>query len=178
MWNNNSCHGCSGSGMKLLLLTKPLALLAVTLSSTFLFILLSQPQPDQSSGKPDSMARSFILWLHGLGDSGPANEPIKTLFTSPEFRNAIWSFPSAPSNPVTCNCTFSTCTISGSYMNFALYLWFILLWLRVDDSNIITQVALFFPCLAKIMYSFRLFRWHYISMYELRYCNFSGMGWE
>ncbi|KAM5588843.1 hypothetical protein ABKV19_007013 [Rosa sericea] len=49
------------------------------------------------------MARSFVLWLHGLGDSGPANEPIKTLFTSPEFRNTIWSFPSAPSNPVTCN---------------------------------------------------------------------------
>ncbi|KAF3451797.1 hypothetical protein FNV43_RR07893 [Rhamnella rubrinervis] len=82
---------------------RPLALLAVTLSGTFLFILLSQPQPNQSSRKPDSMARSFILWLHGLGDSGPANEPIKTLFTSPEFRNAIWSFPSAPSNPVTCN---------------------------------------------------------------------------
>lgn len=49
------------------------------------------------------MARSFILWLHGLGDSGPANEPIRTLFTSPEFRNTKWSFPSAPSNPVTCN---------------------------------------------------------------------------
>ncbi|GLT41334.1 hypothetical protein SLA2020_154070 [Shorea laevis] len=48
-------------------------------------------------------ARSFVLWLHGLGDSGPANEPIKTLFTSPEFRNTKWSFPSAPSNPVTCN---------------------------------------------------------------------------
>ncbi|KAL5576319.1 hypothetical protein UlMin_018018, partial [Ulmus minor] len=49
------------------------------------------------------MARSFVLWLHGLGDSGPANEPIKNLFTSPEFRNTIWNFPSAPSNPVTCN---------------------------------------------------------------------------
>ncbi|KDP20680.1 hypothetical protein JCGZ_21151 [Jatropha curcas] len=49
------------------------------------------------------MARSFILWLHGLGDSGPANEPIKTLFTSPEFRTTKWSFPSAPNSPVTCN---------------------------------------------------------------------------
>lgn len=49
------------------------------------------------------MARSFILWLHGLGDSGPANEPIKTLFTSPQFRNTNWSFPSAPPNPVSCN---------------------------------------------------------------------------
>ncbi|KAI9124207.1 hypothetical protein K1719_005507 [Acacia pycnantha] len=49
------------------------------------------------------MARSFVLWLHGLGDSGSANEPIKTLFNSPEFRNTKWLFPSAPSNPVTCN---------------------------------------------------------------------------
>lgn len=49
------------------------------------------------------MARSFILWLHGLGDSGPANEPIKGLFTSPQFKNTKWSFPSAPSKPVTCN---------------------------------------------------------------------------
>lgn len=47
--------------------------------------------------------RSFVLWLHGLGDSGPANEHIKTLFTSPHFRNTAWSFPSAPNNPVTCN---------------------------------------------------------------------------
>lgn len=47
--------------------------------------------------------RSFILWLHGLGDSGPANEPIKTFFRSPHFRNTTWAFPSAPSKPVTCN---------------------------------------------------------------------------
>jgi lysophospholipase-2 len=49
------------------------------------------------------MARTFILWLHGLGDSGPANEPIKTLFRSQEFRNTKWLFPSAPPNPVSCN---------------------------------------------------------------------------
>lgn len=102
-----------------MLLTKPFALIAITLTSACLFILLSQPQPQQSYRKPDSMARSFILWLHGLGDSGPANEPIKTLFTSPEFRNAIWSFPSAPSNPVTCNCTFTICTISGFLLVFS-----------------------------------------------------------
>ncbi|KAE8696732.1 hypothetical protein F3Y22_tig00110647pilonHSYRG00077 [Hibiscus syriacus] len=48
-------------------------------------------------------ARSFVLWLHGLGESGPANESIKTLFRSPKFRNTKWSFPSAPENPVTCN---------------------------------------------------------------------------
>uniref|UniRef100_A0A7N0UEA3 Phospholipase/carboxylesterase/thioesterase domain-containing protein n=1 Tax=Kalanchoe fedtschenkoi TaxID=63787 RepID=A0A7N0UEA3_KALFE len=48
-------------------------------------------------------ARSFVIWLHGLGDSGPANEPLHTLFTSPEFRNTTWSYPTTPSNPVTCN---------------------------------------------------------------------------
>ncbi|KAK4834301.1 hypothetical protein QYF36_020443 [Acer negundo] len=50
------------------------------------------------------MARSFVLWLQGLGGSTPANEPIQTLFSSPEFINITkWSFPSAPNNPVTCN---------------------------------------------------------------------------
>ncbi|XP_066344822.1 probable carboxylesterase Os04g0669500 [Miscanthus floridulus] len=47
--------------------------------------------------------RSFVLWLHGLGDSGPANEPIRNLFSAPEFRLAKWSFPSAPRAPVSCN---------------------------------------------------------------------------
>ncbi|XP_059440564.1 probable carboxylesterase SOBER1-like [Corylus avellana] len=87
--------------MKLKLLAKPIAVIGITLIGTILFILLSQP--NQPSSKPDPMARSFVLWLHVLGDSGPANEPIKTLFSSPEFRNTVWSFPSAPSNPVTCN---------------------------------------------------------------------------
>ncbi|CAN8325580.1 unnamed protein product [Cochlearia groenlandica] len=49
------------------------------------------------------MARTFILWLHGLGDSGPANEPIKSEFKSSELSNTKWLFPSAPFNPVTCN---------------------------------------------------------------------------
>ncbi|XP_028053791.1 probable carboxylesterase SOBER1-like isoform X2 [Camellia sinensis] len=88
-------------------LVKPIAVLAVTFSSTIFFVLLlSNPktQPLSQSREPGgSMARSFVLWLHGLGDSGPANEPIKSLFTSPEFRNTAWSFPSAPSTPVTCN---------------------------------------------------------------------------
>ncbi|MFS7904997.1 putative carboxylesterase [Helianthus anomalus] len=46
---------------------------------------------------------SFILWLHGLGDSGPANEPIKSYFTSRQLANTRWSFPSAPVQPVTCS---------------------------------------------------------------------------
>ncbi|GAA0185870.1 phospholipase [Lithospermum erythrorhizon] len=48
-------------------------------------------------------SQSFIIWLHGLGDSGPANEPIKTIFTSDVFNQTKWSFPSASLNPVTCN---------------------------------------------------------------------------
>ncbi|KAL0442871.1 UNVERIFIED_CONTAM: putative carboxylesterase SOBER1-like, partial [Sesamum latifolium] len=80
---------------------KSVAVFAVTFGITISFVLLHHQEP--SPVKPDPMARSFILWLHGLGDSGPANEPIKSLFTSPQFRNTKWSFPSAPSNPVTCN---------------------------------------------------------------------------
>ncbi|TQD98761.1 hypothetical protein C1H46_015670 [Malus baccata] len=93
--------------MKLIAIAKPIVLFIVTVSSTVLFILLSRPS-NQSSPRPASMAaRSFVLWLHGLGDSGPANEPIKSLFTSPEFRNTKWSFPTAPSTPVSCNCEFT-----------------------------------------------------------------------
>ncbi|KAF8660369.1 hypothetical protein HU200_057951 [Digitaria exilis] len=58
------------------------------------------------SGASETMAgrnRSFVLWLHGLGDSGPANEPIRNLFSAPEFRLTKSSFPSAPRSPVSCN---------------------------------------------------------------------------
>ncbi|KAB2082185.1 hypothetical protein ES319_A05G181800v1 [Gossypium barbadense] len=95
---------CRTRDMHTILLTNPMVLLAVILGSTIIFILFLQPRHLSSSPKSDSMAaRSFVLWLHGLGDSGPANEPIKTLFRSSEFRNTKWSFPSAPENPVTCN---------------------------------------------------------------------------
>lgn len=88
-------------------LIKGSVVLIITLSSAILFVLLfpknKTPNLGQAQTESMSRARSFVLWLHGLGDSGPANEPIKTLFTSPEFRNTKWSFPSAPSAPVTCN---------------------------------------------------------------------------
>ncbi|RZC04798.1 putative carboxylesterase SOBER1-like [Glycine soja] len=51
----------------------------------------------------------LYLWLQGLGDSGPANEPIKSLFTSSQFKDTKWSFPSAPSSP-------SLATVYGSVM--------------------------------------------------------------
>ncbi|KAJ3698205.1 hypothetical protein LUZ61_001910 [Rhynchospora tenuis] len=46
---------------------------------------------------------SFILWLHGSGDSGPANESIKEHFTDPVFKNTRWGLPTAPSRPITIN---------------------------------------------------------------------------
>ncbi|GLJ12968.1 hypothetical protein SUGI_0201720 [Cryptomeria japonica] len=49
------------------------------------------------------MAKNLILWLHGLGDSGPNNVPIRNFFSAPEFVNTKWLFPSAPSQRVTCN---------------------------------------------------------------------------
>ncbi|KAL9452072.1 hypothetical protein AB3S75_007967 [Citrus x aurantiifolia] len=85
-----------------MLLTKPIVLFTVILSGTIIFILYFWPSSSYSH-EQNPMARNFILWLHGLGDSGPANEPIKTLFTSPVFKLTKWSFPSAPNNPVTCN---------------------------------------------------------------------------
>ncbi|KAJ4848796.1 hypothetical protein Tsubulata_037233 [Turnera subulata] len=64
----------------------------------------TQIQTQTQRQSKSMMARSsFIIWLHGLGDSGPANEPIKTFFTSPLFSSTKWSFPSAPHSPVTCN---------------------------------------------------------------------------
>ncbi|KAJ4778731.1 Acyl-protein thioesterase 1 [Rhynchospora pubera] len=48
-------------------------------------------------------ARSFVLWLHGLGDSGPANEPIRSFFSDSVFNLTKWAFPSAPNQPVSCN---------------------------------------------------------------------------
>ncbi|XP_021852604.1 probable carboxylesterase SOBER1-like [Spinacia oleracea] len=97
-----------GIPLSISLLTKPIAVLTISLLITLLFIFSSNPIPDHNPNpNPKKMAagrsRSFILWLHGLGDSGPANEPIKNFFSSPEFHSSKWSFPSAPSNPVSCN---------------------------------------------------------------------------
>lgn len=101
--------------MNFTLLAKPIFVLILSCTITICFIFLqSNPNPNINPRSSSSVnntnytmaARSFILWLHGLGDSGPANEPIKSLFTSPQFKNTKWSFPSAPSSPVTCNCKY------------------------------------------------------------------------
>jgi lysophospholipase-2 len=48
-------------------------------------------------------ASRVVIWLHGLGDSGPANESLASFFTAPQLRNFKWLFPSAPYQPVSCN---------------------------------------------------------------------------
>lgn len=105
--------------MNCTLLAKPIGVLVLSCTITILFIFLqSETNPNiKSSSLPNNTSnytmatRSFILWLHGLGDSGPANEPIKTLFTSSQFKNTKWSFPSAPSSPVTCNCKYMSLSL-------------------------------------------------------------------
>nr|GLL28736.1 probable carboxylesterase Os04g0669500 [Ipomoea trifida]GMD08936.1 probable carboxylesterase SOBER1-like [Ipomoea batatas]GMD10147.1 probable carboxylesterase SOBER1-like [Ipomoea batatas]GMD11356.1 probable carboxylesterase SOBER1-like [Ipomoea batatas] len=87
---------------KFILLLKPAIVFTITVAVTGFFVVLPRPRVPVY-GRPDAMARSFIMWLHGLGDSGPANEHIKNLFNAPEFKTTKWSFPSAPNTPVTCN---------------------------------------------------------------------------
>lgn len=87
----------------LLRIIKPIALLALTIIVTSLLSSLLPSYHTSPNPNTKMAARSYVLWLHGLGDSGPANEPMKNLFTSPQFINTKWLFPSAPRSPVTCN---------------------------------------------------------------------------
>lgn len=86
-----------------LALFRPIAVLAVLFIATTLIVSFLQSSSSSPPIEAAMARKSFVLWLHGLGDSGPANEPIRTLFTSPELRSARWSFPSAPDAPVSCN---------------------------------------------------------------------------
>ncbi|XP_022132897.1 carboxylesterase SOBER1-like [Momordica charantia] len=67
----------------------------------FLVLIIFGCAAANTSDLDPIVGRSFIVWLHGLGDSGPPNQPIMNLFTAPEFDHTSWSFPSAPPNPVT-----------------------------------------------------------------------------
>ncbi|XP_042409586.1 probable carboxylesterase Os04g0669500 [Zingiber officinale] len=94
--------------MRLLpMFSSPLTAALVAVFFFFLAVLLQRRGlPSSSFLRPSSdpmAARTFILWLHGLGDSGPANEPIRTFFSAPEFKLSKWSFPSAPHSSVSCN---------------------------------------------------------------------------
>ncbi|PKA63588.1 lysophospholipase II [Apostasia shenzhenica] len=83
----------------------PVALFSATIAATFISasLLHHRRRFTFPANSDPAMTRAFILWLHGLGDSGPPNEPIRTFFISPEFQNTKWSFPSASSSPVSCN---------------------------------------------------------------------------
>jgi lysophospholipase-2 len=61
------------------------------------------------SGSGSGRARccGFVVWLHGLGDCGRANEFIADHhFTAAAFGDTRWSFPTAPTAAVTCNRTY------------------------------------------------------------------------
>lgn len=49
------------------------------------------------------VSNRVVIWLHGLGDSGPANEGLASSFKGPSFAAFKWLFPSAPEQRVTCN---------------------------------------------------------------------------
>ncbi|CAD6259137.1 unnamed protein product [Miscanthus lutarioriparius] len=52
---------------------------------------------------PAAGSGGFVVWLHGLGDCGRANEFIANHFSAAAFSDARWAFPTAPTAPVTCN---------------------------------------------------------------------------
>ncbi|XP_066344821.1 probable inactive carboxylesterase Os04g0669700 [Miscanthus floridulus] len=52
---------------------------------------------------PAAGSGGFVVWLHGLGDCGRANEVIANHFSAAAFSDARWAFPTAPTAPVTCN---------------------------------------------------------------------------
>ncbi|KAJ4785607.1 Acyl-protein thioesterase 1 [Rhynchospora pubera] len=90
-----------------ILQTQPLSLLfGAVLCACLIALLLGRSAPSDQPPHPHPMAgpaRSFVLWLHGLGDSGPANEPIRSFFSDSVFNLTKWAFPSAPNQPVSCN---------------------------------------------------------------------------
>lgn len=55
--------------------------------------------------QPTSQRKPFILWLHGLGDSGEGWQHLPRELGLP--RNVRSSFPTAPEQPVSCNGGFS-----------------------------------------------------------------------
>ncbi|XBI96275.1 hypothetical protein VPH35_032585 [Triticum aestivum] len=54
---------------------------------------------EEEAPPAEPRSQRFVLWLHGLGDSGRANESVAGY----AFAGARWAFPTEPTAPVTCN---------------------------------------------------------------------------
>ncbi|RCV15115.1 hypothetical protein SETIT_3G032200v2 [Setaria italica] len=59
--------------------------------------------PAAGTGTGRARRCGFVVWLHGLGDCGRANEFIADHFSAAAFSDTRWAFPTAPTAPVTCN---------------------------------------------------------------------------
>jgi predicted esterase len=46
---------------------------------------------------------AVVIWLHGLGDTGPANARLQTVFTKSFMQGVKWVFPTAPTQRVSVN---------------------------------------------------------------------------
>lgn len=53
--------------------------------------------------EPKKMAKSCVIWLHGLGDSGEGFAPVVPMLGLPENHDIRFIFPHAPEQPVTIN---------------------------------------------------------------------------
>ena len=62
----------------------------------------------------------FVVWLHGLGDCGRANEFIAEHFSAAAFRDTRWAFPTAPTAAVTCNRRCYQCRNADGFVSLAL----------------------------------------------------------
>nr|CAD1823094.1 unnamed protein product [Ananas comosus var. bracteatus] len=60
------------------------------------------PPPPPPPPSPSMAARSFVLWLHGLGDSGPPTSPSAPSSPSPSSTSPSGPSPPPP-RPVSCN---------------------------------------------------------------------------
>ncbi|PUZ49430.1 hypothetical protein GQ55_7G325200 [Panicum hallii var. hallii] len=59
--------------------------------------------PAAGAGSGRARRCGFVVWRHGLGDCGRANEFIAEHFSAAAFRDTRWAFPTAPTAAVTCN---------------------------------------------------------------------------
>ena len=76
--------------------------------------------PAAGAGSGRARRCGFVVWLHGLGDSGRANEFIAEHFSAAAFRDTRWAFPTAPTAAVTCNRRCYQCRNADGFVSLAL----------------------------------------------------------